>query len=341
MRKPFYKTPLFMIGILLLAASAGAFYWLKAIHPFESTDNAYLKSHMSLISPKESGYVKEVLFEDNQTVKPGDLLVVIDDHDFQAKAAQAEAQVLLEKASAETLKSDRHAQEAMIREEHANIAASEANVEKSAKDLKRFKNLAAEGAISAQSRDAAESAYKQAKAERDKFVSARQGAESRLSSLDARINESGARLKAAEAALELARIDLGNTRILAPFNGIIGNRSVQVGQLVQPGSALAYLIPADGLYVEANFKETQIGRMQTGQTATITVDAFPDRRFEGTVDSFAPASGSEFSLLPPENATGNFTKIVRRVPVKIRFKQDADLKMLRPGLSAVVQVRVR
>jgi membrane fusion protein (multidrug efflux system) len=341
MRKPFYKTPLFMIGILLLAASAGAFYWLKAIHPFESTDNAYLKSHMSLISPKESGYVKEVLFEDNQTVKPGDLLVVIDDHDFQAKAAQAEAQVLLEKASAETLKSDRHAQEAMIREEHANIAASEANVEKSAKDLKRFKNLAAEGAISAQSRDAAESAYKQAKAERNKFVSARQGAESRLSSLDARINESGARLKAAEAALELARIDLGNTRILAPFNGIIGNRSVQVGQLVQPGSALAYLIPADGLFVEANFKETQIGRMRAGQAATITVDAFPDRRFEGTVDSFAPASGSEFSLLPPENATGNFTKIVRRVPVKIRFKQDADLKMLRPGLSAVVQVRVR
>jgi membrane fusion protein (multidrug efflux system) len=341
MRPPFYKTPLFMIGILLLAAAAGAFYWLKAIHPFESTDNAYLKSHMSLISPKESGYVKEVLFEDNQTVKPGDLLVVIDDHDFQAKAAQAEAQVLLEKASAETLESDKHAQEAMIREEHANIAASEANVEKSAKDLKRFKNLAAEGAISAQSRDAAESAYKQAKAERDKFVSAREGAESRLSSLDARINESRARLKAAEAALELARIDLGNTRILAPFNGIIGNRSVQVGQLVQPGSALAYLIPADGLFVEANFKETQIGRMQAGQAVTITVDALPDSRFEGTVDSFAPASGSEFSLLPPENATGNFTKIVRRVPVKIRFKQDADLKMLRPGLSAVVQVRVR
>ncbi|MGJ0515957.1 MAG: HlyD family secretion protein [Methylomicrobium sp.] len=341
MRTPFYKTPLFMIGILLLAAAAGAFYWLKAIHPFESTDNAYLKSHMSLISPKESGYVKEVLFEDNQTVKPGDLLVVIDDHDFQAKAAQAEAQVLLEKASAETLESDKHAQEAMIREEHANIAASDANVEKSAKDLRRFKNLAAEGAISAQSQDAAESAYKQAKAERDKFVSARQGAESRLSSLDARINESRARLKAAEAALELARINLGNTRILAPFNGIIGNRSVQVGQLVQPGSALAYLIPADGLFVEANFKETQIGRMQAGQAVTITVDALPDRRFEGTVDSFAPASGSEFSLLPPENATGNFTKIVRRVPVKIRFKQDADLKRLRPGLSAVVQVRIR
>jgi membrane fusion protein (multidrug efflux system) len=219
---------------------------------------------------------------------------------------------------------------------------------KRAKDLKRFTNLAKEGAVSAQSRDAAESAYKQAKAEHDKFVSARQGAESRLASLDARLNESRARLKAAEAALELARIDLANTRIVAPIDGVVGNRSVQVGQLVQPGSALAYLVPADGLFVEANFKETQIGPMQAGQTATISIDALDGRRFEGSVDSFAPASGSEFSLLPPENATGNFTKIVRRVPVKIRFRQRTDLNLLRtdlnllrPGLSAVVQVRVR
>ncbi|MBL1264612.1 HlyD family secretion protein [Candidatus Methylomicrobium oryzae] len=341
MRAQFYKTPLFSIGMLLLFASAGAFYWLQSIRPFESTDNAYLKSHMSLISPKETGYVKEVLFEDNQTVKRGNLLVVIDDHDFRAKVAQAEAQVLLEKASAETLETDKRAQQAMILEERANIAAAEANVEKAAKDLNRFTTLAKEGAVSAQSRDAAESAYKQAKAEHDKFLSARQGEESRLASLDARLSESRARLKAAEAALELARIDLANTRIVAPFDGVVGNRSVQVGQLVQPGSALAYLVPADGLFVEANFKETQIGLMQAGQTATISVDALSGRRFEGTVDSFAPASGSEFSLLPPENATGNFTKIVRRVPVKIRFEQNADLNRLRPGLSAVVQVRVR
>jgi membrane fusion protein (multidrug efflux system) len=341
MRTPLYKTPLFMIGILLLFVAAGAFYWLQAVHPFESTDNAYLKSHMSLISPKATGYVKEVLFEDNQAVKRGDLLVVIDDHDFRAKVAQAEAQVLLEKASAETLETDKRTQQAMIHEEYANIAAAEANVEKAAKDLKRFTNLAKEGAVSAQSRDAAESAYKQARAERDKFLSARQGAESRLSSLDARLSESRARLQAAEAALELARIDLANTRIVAPFDGVVGNRSVQVGQLVQPGNALAYLVPADGLFVEANFKETQIGQMQAGQTAAISIDALSDRRFEGTVDSFAPASGSEFSLLPPENATGNFTKIVRRVQVKIRFGQNTDLNRLRPGLSAVVQVRVR
>lgn len=341
MHTPFYKTPLFLIVSLLLAASAGVGYWLTAVHPFESTDNAYLKSHMSLISPRESGYVREVRLEDNQPVKRGDLLVVIDDHDFQAKVAQAEAQVMLEKAGAATLETEKREQEAMIREERANIAAADAGVEKSGKDLKRFANLAKEGAVSAQSRDAAESAYKQARAERAKFVSSRQGAESRLSALDARLNESRARLKAAEAALELARIHLANTRIVAPFDGVIGNRSVQVGQLVQPGSALAYLIPADGLFVEANFKETQLAQMQAGQAVEIRVDALAGKVYAGEVDSFAPASGSEFSLLPPENATGNFTKIVRRVPVKIKFQRGADLGGLRPGLSTTVKVRVR
>ena len=127
---------------------------------------------------------------------------------------------------------------------------------------------------------------------------------------------------------------------MAPIAGVIGNRSVQVGQLVKPGSVLAYLIPTDGLFVEANFKETQIDRMRPGQPVDILIDAYPGNRFEGTVDSFSPASGSEFSLLPPENATGNFTKIVRRVPVKIRFRPGTDLRRLKPGLSTVVKVRV-
>lgn len=341
MRSPFYKNPVFITLLILIAAAGGLFYWLKVLHPFETTDNAYLKAHISLISPKETGYVKAVLFEDNQKVMPGDLLVVIDDHDYQAKVAQAEAQVMLEKASMQTLETDKKAQSAMIRQEQANIAASEASVEKSGRDLQRFRNLAAEGAVSAQTRDTAESAYKQAKAERDKYLSTTQEAESRLVSLDARIAETQARLKAAQAALDLARIDLANTRVAAPFEGIIGNRSVQVGQLVQPGATLAYLIPSNGIFVEANFKETQIAHMQPGQTVEIEVDALPDRKFDGMVDSFAPASGSEFSLLPPENATGNFTKIVRRVPVKIQFRPGANLVNLKPGLSTTVRVKVR
>jgi membrane fusion protein (multidrug efflux system) len=329
-----------IIALILTASAGGVFYWLQAVHPYESTDNAYLKAHTSLISPKESGYIKEVLFQDNQLVSQGDVLAVIDDHDFQAKLAQAEAQVLLEKAHIQTLETDKRTQGAKIRQESANIAASEADLERAAKDLKRFGNLAEEGAVSTQTRDAAESTHKQASAQRDKVRSARQEAESQLAALDAQIEETRARLKSAEANLELARIDLANTRITAPMAGIIGNRSVQLGQLVRSGSVLGHLIPAQGLFVEANFKETQIARMRPGQPVEISVDAYPDQVFEGVVDSFAPASGSEFSLLPPENATGNFTKIVRRVPLKIAFKPGADLSRLRPGLSTVIKVKV-
>lgn len=335
-------SPKTILAFLFLtsAAAFGIVYWLKAIHPFETTDNTYLKSHLSLISSKETGYVKEVLFEDNQKVMPGDLLVVIDDHDFQAKVAQAEAQVLMETAHIKTLETEKHTQSAKIHQEEANITAAEADLERAAKDTKRFDELAVSGFVSAQSRDAAESTHKQAAARREKTRSARLEAQSELASFDARIDETRAKLKAAQSALELARINLANTRIMAPIAGIMGNRNVQVGQLVKPGSVLAYLIPADGLFVEANFKETQIGRMQKGQLVDILIDAYPDKQFEGTVDSFAPASGSEFSLLPAENATGNFTKVVRRVPVKILFSSDIDLSRLKPGLSAEVKVRV-
>lgn len=327
--------------MLAAVLAAGIIYWLKAVHPFESTDNAYLKAHISLVSPKETGYVKEVLFVDNQKVQPGDLLVVIDDHDFQARAAQAEAQVLAETAHIATLESDKHVQDARIRQEQAGIDSAQADLEKTAKDVKRFGNLVAEGAVSTQTRDSAEAAHKQAAAQREKVRAARQEEESELASIDAQIGEAKAKLKAAQAALDLARINLANTRIVAPIAGSIGNRSVQVGQLVQPGSALAALIPGDGLFVEANFKETQIAYMRPGQPVEIHVDAYPELKLEGVVDSFAPASASEFSLLPPENATGNFTKIVRRVPVKIMFKPGSDLSLLKPGLSTTVKVRVR
>lgn len=337
---PYQKT--LGLGLLLFAAvSAAIAYWLTAVHPFESTDNAYLKAHITLISPKEMGYVKEVLFEDNQPARPGDLLVVLDDHDFRARLAQAEAQLGLETARIQTLETDKRTQGAKIRQEEANIASAEAEAERASKDLKRYARLVEEGAISAQSHDSAQSVQKQMNAQLERFRSARQEASSQMTALDAQIAESRARIKAAEAVLDLARIDLGNTRIVAPIAGFIGNRNVQVGQLVKPGSVLAHLIPEGEVFVEANFKETQIDLMRPGQPADIRVDAYPGEVFEGRVGSFSPASGSEFSLLPPENATGNFTKIVRRVPVKIQFKPGTDLSRLKPGLSTTVKVRVR
>ncbi len=331
-----------LILSLVLGAAAGIYwYWQNAFLPFESTDNTYLKAHMSLISPREAGYVQSVHFENNQKVRAGDLLVVIDDADFKAKVAEGEAQIQVEKAQIQSLESDKRVQKSRIQAQEAEIAAAEAGLERAAKDLKRFGNLATDGAVSSQTRDAADAAFKQARAQQDKFHSAREEAQSQLTALEARIGEARARIKAIDATLETARLALAHTRVVAPMAGIIGNRSVQVGQLVKPGTVLAYLIPEQGLYIEANFKETQIENMRPGQPVEIAVDAFPNEHFKGTVDSFAPASGSEFSLLPPENATGNFTKIVRRVPVKIAFAPDSDLERLRPGLSATAKVRVR
>ena len=331
-----------LMGLLLTVLVAGVLlYWWMAIHPFESTDNTYLKAHMTLISPRESGYVKSVHFENNHAVQSGDLLVVIDEADFEARVAEAEAQIQVERAQIQSLEMDKRVQRSRVQAQLADIAAAEADMTRAARDMQRFGNLVQEGAVSSQAHDSADASLKQARAQRDKFRAARDEAESQLLALDARIGEAQARIQAIQATQEMARIALSHTRILAPITGVIGNRSVQVGQLVKPGTVLAYLIPDQGVFVEANFKETQIGHIQPGQSVEIIVDAFPDRPLRGRVDSFAPASGSEFSLLPPENATGNFTKIVRRVPVKIVFEPDADVSQLRPGLSATARVRVR
>ena len=336
----FLKT-LLILAMLSGAAYGGFRYWYTAIRPYESTDNTYLKAHMTLISPRESGYVKSVHFVNNQAVKPGDLLVVIDDADFRAKVAESEANIQVEKAQIQSLLSDKKVQESRIRMQQAEIASAEADLERAGKDLRRFDNLVREGAVSSQTHDTASAAVKQARAQRDKFISANAEAQGGVAALDARIAEAEARIRSIRAGAEMSRIALSHTRIHAPIAGIVSNRSVQVGQLVKPGNVLAYLIPDRELYVEANFKETQIEFMRPGQPVDIEIDAFPDQHFNGVVDSVAPASGSEFSLLPPENATGNFTKIVRRVPVRITFDKWADFSQLRPGLSATARVRVK
>jgi len=334
------KKILIIFTLIGLLVSVGL-YWLKYIHPYETTDDSYLKAHIATITANTTGYVQEVLFQDNQNVKQYDLLVKVYDQDYQARLVQAEAKVQEELAHIHTLQTDKLTKNAKVSQEVADINAAEAGLERAAKDLRRFGNLVADGAVSMQSRDSAEASHKQALAQRDKVLSARTEAESGLLGVDAQISESRAALKANQAQVELAKINLGNTKMIAPMTGIIGNRTVQVGQLLKPGAVLAYLIPENSVFVEANFKETQITDMRVGQQVEIMVDAYPDHVFSGVVDSFSPASGSEFSLLPPENATGNFTKIVRRVPVKIVFQPDNLFNQLKPGLSSTVKVKVR
>lgn len=337
---PSKKTFVFAL-IGLLTGIAFTVYWLKAIHPYETTDNAYLKAHNSLISSKESGYVTAVHFEENQKVLAGSLLVTIDDKDFQAQVDGMQAQLTMEEARIHTLEAHKRTQMAKIDQETANIKSAEAELRRASQDLQRFENLAVEGAVSMQTRDTAEIVKSQSLAQLTKMQSSKQEAENQLATWDMEIQETRARMQAAEAHLQVARIQLANTHLLAPMTGIIGHRTVQIGQFVKAGGVLAFLIPDNAIFIEANFKETQIGQIKPGQAVDIHIDAYPEQSFHGEVDSLSPASGSEFSLLPSENATGNFTKIVRRVPVKIRFKDSQALDHLKPGLSTVVKVRVR
>jgi len=329
-----------LILLIAIPLIAGTGYWLLDRQKYETTDDAYLQSNIVLISPRVQGYVTQVAVNDNQSVKQGDILVAIDDRDYQAKVSQAAANVSAEIAHIERLRAMKTSQQAHIETAGANIVAVQARREQIQKDLQRFNNLIERGSAARQSLDKAQSESKQAAAELRGSQAASSAEHSQLATLDIEITETEARLENAQAQLTLAKIDLEHTQVKAPVDGIIGNRGVQLGQLVRPGVALASLVQNSKIWVEANFKETQLQHMRLGQPVTVKVDAYPDLELTGKVDSFSPASGSEFSILPEENATGNFTKIVRRVPVKIAFDSVEDIQLLRPGLSAEVKVKV-
>ncbi len=329
-----------LILLIVIPLVTGTGYWLVDRQHYESTDDAYLHSNIVLISPRVSGYVTQIAVNDNQPVKQNDVLVMIDDRDYQAKVIQAEANVSAAIAHIERLRAMKISQHSHIETAAANIAAVQARREQIQKDLQRFQNLIDRGSAARQSLDKVQSESKQAAAELRGSQASANAEHNQLTTLDIEITENEAQLENAKAQLSLAQIDLEHTQVKAPVDGIIGNRGVQVGQLVRPGVALASLVQNSKIWVEANFKETQLQHMRLGQPVTIKVDAYPDLNLTGTVDSFSPASGSEFSILPEENATGNFTKIVRRVPVKIVFDLAENIQLLRPGLSAEVKVKV-
>jgi membrane fusion protein (multidrug efflux system) len=326
-----------LIGIPLVT---GIGYWLVDRQHYETTDDAYLHSNIVLISPRVQGYVTHIAINDNQAVKQNDVLVTIDDRDYQAKVIQAEANVSAEIAHIERLRAMKTSQRAHVETAGANIAAVQARREQIQKDLQRFQNLIDRGSAARQSLDKVQSESKQAAAELRGSQASASAEHNQLTTLDIEITETEAQLENAKAQLSLAKIDLEHTQVKAPVDGIIGNRGGQLGQWVRPGVALASLVQNSTIWVEANFKETQLEHMRLGQPVTIKMDAYPDLELTGKVDSFSPASGSEFSILPEENATGNFTKIVRRVPVKIVFDSAEDVHLLRPGLSAEAKVKV-
>jgi membrane fusion protein (multidrug efflux system) len=333
---------LIVLVAVLAAGASGGWYWWNTLRFLQSTDDAYVQSDISVISPKVEGYIKEVRVADNQRVAAGEVLFVIDDRDFAARVAQAEAAVASAEASVATYNSRLKLQQAMIAQAEAEVASAEADLGRAQRDYKRYSDLMSSDFASRQRYETADADNRKAAAATAKSRAAQTAAQNQLEVLGAQQHEEQARLQQARANLQLAQNDLANTVIRAPISGVAGNRAGQTGQYVKAGTQLLSLVPLPQVYVTANFKETQLTRMHPGQRAEIAVDAYPDRRLAGHIESFAPASGAQFSLLPPDNATGNFTKIVQRVPVRIAVPAEGPLAaLLRPGLSVTVTVDTR
>ncbi|MCW2244943.1 membrane fusion protein (multidrug efflux system) [Azospirillum fermentarium] len=329
-------------GVAAAALTGGAFFgwsWWTHGRFIESTDNAYVHSDITIVAPKVAGYVREVRVTDNQKIAVGDVLVVLEDRDYRAQLAQADAAVAAQKAALESNSRTAELQRSLIAQADAELTSADAERQRAALEFQRAHSLAADKWGTRQRLEEAEAALHKADAAVLKARAALAATKDQAAVINASRNEIMARLQQAEAAQTAARNDLDNTVLRAAVDGVVGNRGVQVGQFARTGQQLLSLVPLPDVYIVANFKETQLSRMRPGQTVTLEVDAFPHHSLTGRVESFSPASGSQFSLLPPENATGNFTKIVQRVPVRIAVPRDNPLSgLLRPGLSVVAAV---
>ncbi|ADJ23934.1 secretion protein HlyD family protein [Hyphomicrobium denitrificans ATCC 51888] len=337
------KKPIFIgIGALALMAGLWAGYHYITVGRFiVSTDDAYVGVHMSMVSPKVSAYVADVPVADNQFVKGGDVLVRLDDGDYRLALDQAKSKLATQNAAIATFDAQIKAAEAAAAQARAQIDASKANVIKTEADFSRTNALTAKDYATKASLDAAIAARDSARAQVKANEAAIQSADANIALLHAQREQATQVAKELQVAVEQAARDLSFTVIRAPFDGIIGNKNVQVGDYVTPAKRLAAIIPLDKVYVDANLKETQLGPIVVGQEADVEVDALGGTVLKGKVVSVAPASGSQFSLLPPENATGNFTKIVQRVPVRIEVPASEAKGRLRPGLSVVVDIDTR
>ena len=350
------KKVLGLVGAVALIGGGYAGYQYQTVWQHqETTDNAYVRADITPVASKVEGYVARLLVTDNQRVKAGDVLMVIEPADFEARVARAEADLAAARANVRNLVAQRGSAQASVaaqggttEQARARVAAARAQAARAAADERRFAQLAGQGwatrarldEVRAASRAAAadvaaaEAAVAASQSQSGALVSNTAGAQAGIASGEAQV-------QAAEAALRAARLELERTVIRAPVDGVVGNRAVRPGQLVRAGQALLAIVPVEASYVVANFKETQLENMHVGQRVELHVDAYSGRTFHGTIESLAPASGAQFSLIPTDTATGNFTRIVQRVPVRIRIERDGAEALLRPGLSVEATVDTR
>jgi membrane fusion protein (multidrug efflux system) len=339
------QLPLLILAVLVLVLGAwGIRRYLYSRHHV-SSDNAQVDGHITLIAPRIGAFISRILVDDNQHVTSGDTLVVLDDRDLQVKLEQAEADLRAAEAAGGTrgrsgqAKSEFQASRAQAASVEATVTAAEADYTRAKADLERYRQLAAQKIVSAQQLDAAQAAFDAAAANLESARKQASAAGNQVSASGAAVRGADARLAAAQAAVDNARLQVGYARITAPVSGIIAKRNAETGALVQPGQSLMSIVPDSNVWVTANLKETQLTNVKVGDSVEFTVDAYPGRKFKGRVESLSPATGARFALLPPDNATGNFTKVVQRIPVKIAVQQPSDTSPpLRPGMSVDVDI---
>jgi membrane fusion protein, multidrug efflux system len=331
---------LLLVGSLTvaLAVAGTAYYWSSARFAV-STNDAYVQADSTIVASRVSGYVSAVMIQDHQPVKAGQVLALIDDRDFRAALDQARADDRAAQAAVDDLQAQLIEQATLIARAHAGVAGSQAALELATLNRVRYHKMAGIGFGSEQQSQQADAEAQERSADLARDRAALASAHSQVRVLQAKLAQAQALRDRSQAVEHRAALELGYTTVTAPIDGIVGARTVRLGQYVQAGTLLTALVPLREVYIMANFKETQLTQVRAGEPVRVRVDTFPGIDLTACVDSLAPASGLEFSLLPPDNATGNFTKIVQRIPVKIRFDASEPLAgRLRPGMSVEASV---
>jgi membrane fusion protein (multidrug efflux system) len=337
-----WRILVFVVAIGIIAVVSTNWTRWEGGEGWQRTDDAYLQADITAISSKVAGYLRELPIQDYERVHNGQVLAQLVDDDYRAAVAQAQASIASATAQSEALKAQRELQLANVDAARAVVASTSASVEQNARDVARQRRLLETGSSSIEATEKLETTRAQLTAQLAQNRAQARAAERQLPVLSAQIDQSEAAIAAAKAALAVAQLNLSYTTITATQDGVIGARQVKPGQLIGVGSQITTLTPLPNVWVIANYKETQLTHMAVGQKAEITVDTFPGRTLRGHVLAFAPASGAEFALLPPDNATGNFTKIVQRIAVKILIDDpDGLADRLVPGMSVEARVDAR
>src|ERR1700694_2650716 len=334
-----------MTGAAIAVLAGAAWYgwdYVTVGQYLVSTDDAYVQADNTTVAPKIAGYLHEVLVGDNQRVRAGQVLARIDARDFRVALDQAKADVAAARAAIASKQAQLGVQQTVIDAAKATVEVDQATATFAAQENKRYTDLATTGYGSVQNAQQAQSRIAGAQAAIARDTANLASAVKQVDLLKAEIVQANATLARAEAVQSQAELNLEYTSIVAPIDGVVGNRTLRTGQFVQAGTQLMSVVPVSGVYVVANYKETQLTDVRAGQPVDIAVDMFPGQIVHGHVDSIAPASGQEFALLPPDNATGNFTKIVQRIPVKIALERDNDPSIeLRPGMSVIPTIETK